>query len=81
MYDAWENGGNFEYYAQQWIAAGVEKRYIASSIAGRYKEQYLAIKGTSAGDAMLERLLDLYEAIGYDRDYERNYIAKNWTYD
>lgn len=81
MYDAWENGGDFEYYAQQWIAAGVEKRYIASSIAGRYKEQYLAIKGTSAGDAMLERLLDLYEAIGYDRDYERNYIAKNWTYD
>ena len=81
MYDAWENGGDFEYYAQQWIAAGVEKRYIASSIAGRYKEQYLAIKGTPAGDAMLERLLDLYEAIGYDRDYERNYIAKNWTYD
>ena len=74
MYYAFENGGDFRKYAQEWIDAGVKKSYIASSIAGRYKEEYLAIKGTAAGDAMLERLLDLYEAIGYNREYERKYI-------
>ena len=78
MYYAFENGGDFRRYASEWIDAGVKKSYIASSIAGRYKEEYLAIKGTAAGDAMLEHLLDLYEAIGYDRDYERNYINNKW---
>ena len=81
MYYAFENGGDFRKYAQEWIDAGVKKSNIAASIAGRYKEEYLAIKGTAAGDAMLERLLDLYEAIGYNRAYERKYINDKWKLD
>jgi hypothetical protein len=81
MYYALENGGDFRSEARRWIDSGMNKGDIARSIAGRYKEQYLAIKGTPAGDAMLEMLLDLYEAIGYNRNYERNYIAKNWKPD
>ena len=78
MYYAFENGGDFRRYAKEWINAGVDKSTIASSIAGRYKEEYLAIKGTAAGDRMLEHLLDLYEAIGYNRAYERKYITNKW---
>ncbi len=78
MYNAFENGGDFAQEARAWLDAGVKKGTIASSISGRYKEKYLAIRGTAEGDAMLENLLDLYEAIGYNRNSERRYIERNW---
>ena len=81
MYYALENNGDFYSEARRWIDSGMKKGDIARSIAGRYKSRYLAIKGTAEGEAMLEMLLDLYEAIGYDRDYERNYINNKWTDD
>lgn len=86
---AFDSGANYGAYideAFETIMYGGEKTktwkqarsQIASSLASYYKNQYLAARGTAAGDAMLERILDLYEAIGYDREYERNYIAENW---
>jgi hypothetical protein len=89
---AFDSGGNYGAYIDEAfnsIMYGGEKTktwkqarsQIASSLAGYYKNQYLAARGTAAGDAMLERILDLYEAIGYDREYERKYIAENWVKD
>lgn len=72
------DGTSFRTYAAQW-AKTTDKKNIASAIAGRYKDEYLAIKGTAAGNRMLEKLLDLYVAIGYDRDYERDYITNKWV--
>lgn len=86
---AFDTGGDYVSYIDQYfqkIMYGGEttrtwkqaRSSIASSLASYYKNQYLAAKGTPAGAAMLERILDLYEAIGYDREYERKYIAENW---
>lgn len=54
---------------------------IASSLASYYKKDYLAIKGTAQGAQMLERILTLYEKIGYSRSYQRKYIDEKWTDD
>ena len=83
---AHETGGNYRKLAEDAIvdiiAGGrTEKqarRQIADSLESYYKADYLAVEGTPAGDRMLEDILDVYEAIGYTRDYERNYIAENW---
>jgi hypothetical protein len=83
---AHETGGNYRKLAEDAIvdiiAGGrTEKqarRQIADSLESYYKAEYLAVEGTPAGDRMLEDILDVYEAIGYTRDYERNYIAENW---
>jgi hypothetical protein len=83
---AHETGGNYRKLAEdaivEIIAGGrTEKqarRQIADSLESYYKESYLAVEGTPAGDRMLEDILDVYEAIGFTRDYERNYIAENW---
>ena len=85
----YETGGNYQAYADQifdeimaegksWKQA---RSSIASSLASYYKKDYLAIKGTAQGDKMLEEILDVFEAIGYARSYERDYIAKKWTLD
>lgn len=89
---AFDSGANYQFYIDEafdQIQFGGEKRkswkqarsQIASSLASYYKAQYLAAIGTAAGDAMLERILDLYEAIGYPRSYQREYIAENWIED
>ena len=83
---AHETGGNYRKLAEDAIvdiiAGGrTEKqarRQIADSLESYYKADYLAVEGTPAGDRMLEDILDVYEAIGFTRDYERNYIAENW---
>lgn len=54
------------------------RRAVVSSLASYYKADYEAVKGTDEGDAMVERILPLFEAIGYDREYQRGYIAENW---
>lgn len=85
----YEIGGDYEAYADEIFARIMAtgkswkqvRSSIASSIASYYKKDYLAIKGTAAGDRMLEEILDVYEAIGYDRASERKYIAENWTDD
>lgn len=85
----YETGGNYKAYADElfkqimsngksWKQA---RKSIASSLASYYEEDYLAIKGTPQGDKMLEEILDVYEAIGYERGYERKYIAENWKLD
>lgn len=51
---------------------------VVSSLASYYKADYEAVKGTAEGDAMVERILPLFEAIGYDREYQREYIAEHW---
>lgn len=76
--DAVDNRSGYAAEAKKLLDHGVEKGDIASAIAKAYKEAYREIHGTQAGDLMLEYLLDVYEAIGYDRDYERKYITKNW---
>ena len=86
---AYETGGDYGAYIDEAFKTiqygGKEKRswkearsQIASSLRSYYREDYLAVYGTPAGDRMLEDILDVYEAIGFTRDYERNYIADNW---
>ena len=91
----YQTGGDYKAYADQLFdeimsetgSNGKKKSWkqarssIASSLAGYYKKDYLAVKGTPAGDKMLEEILDVYEAIGYPRSYERDYIEKKWKPD
>lgn len=69
--------------AKELLAHGYEKSAVAREIAGKYKNQYLSLKESNPTQAaiMIEWLLDAYEAIGYDRDYQRKYINKNWKKD
>lgn len=76
--EAAEAGKGYEAYARELLNHGADKSDIARAIAGHFKEEYGAVHGTAAGDRMLEKLLDVYEAIGYDRAYERRYITNNW---
>ena len=76
--DAVDNRSGYAAEAKKLLDHGVEKGDIATAISKAYKATYREIHGTQAGNMMLEYLLDVYEAIGYDRDYERKYITKNW---
>ena len=84
-----DSGGDYKGYADKLLdeimATGRSYKQarasIASSLESYYKKDYLAIKGTPEGDRMLEEILDVYEAIGFPRSYERDYINKNWEED
>lgn len=83
LWEAFEGSGSYdgktaEQYVREW-ANTTDKKNIAAAIAGRYKDEYLRIKGTPAGNRMLEKLLNLYVAAGYEREYEREYIDKKWV--
>lgn len=83
LWDAFDGSGSYdgktaEQYVREW-AKTTDKKNIAAAIAGRYKDEYLRIKGTPAGNRMLEKLLNLYVAAGYEREYEREYIDKKWV--
>lgn len=79
--DAVDAQRNFAAEAKKLLDHGVDKSDIASAIASAYKDAYRQIHGTAEGNRLLEYLLDVYESIGYDRDYERKYITKNWIKD
>lgn len=84
-----DSGGDYKAYADKLLdeimATGRSYKQarasIASSLESYYKKDYLEIKGTPEGDRMLEEILDVYEAIGFPRSYERDYINKNWEED
>lgn len=83
LWEAFDGSGSYEgktaeQYVREW-AKTTDKKNIAAAIAGRYKDEYLRIKGTPAGNRMLEKLLNLYVAAGYEREYEREYIDKKWV--
>ena len=83
LWEAFEGSGSYdgktaEQYVREW-AKTTDKKNIAAAIAGRYKDEYLRIKGTPAGNSMLEKLLNLYVAAGYEREYERDYINRKWV--
>lgn len=83
LWEAFEGSGSYEgktaeQYVREW-AKTTDKKNIAAAIAGRYKDEYLKIKGTPAGNSMLEKLLNLYVAAGYEREYERDYINRKWV--
>lgn len=83
LWEAFEGSGSYEgktaeQYVREW-AKTTDKKNIAAAIAGRYKDEYLKIKGAPAGDRMLEKLLNLYVAAGYEREYERDYINRKWV--
>ena len=79
--DAVDAQGNYAAEGQKLLDHGVDKSDIARAISTAYKDAYREIHGTYEGNRLLEYLLDVYEAIGYDRDYERRYITKNWLKD
>lgn len=83
LWEAFDGSGSYdgktaEQYVREW-AKTTDKKNIAAAIAGRYKDEYLRIKGTPSGNRMLEKLLNLYVAAGYEREYEREYIDKKWV--
>jgi hypothetical protein len=77
---AMQTGSGLSTYASELLTHGVEKSSIATAITSKYKDEYLALKASNPGaaEAMLDWLLDGYEAIGYDRSYEYNRYIKNW---
>lgn len=79
MYYALENGGNVDYYVQQYLASGSTVKGMMSSITNRYKKQYVELRGTAEGEALLERVLNLYVALGYDRNEQRQWLHEHWT--
>lgn len=79
MYYALENGGNVDYYVQQYLASGSTVKGMMSSITNRYKKQYIELRGTAEGEALLERVLNLYVALGYDRNEQRQWLHEHWT--
>ena len=79
--DAVDAQGNYAAEGKKLLDHGVDKSDIARAISTAYKDAYREIHGTYEGNQLLEYLLDVYEAIGYDRDYERRYITKNWLKD
>lgn len=79
--DAVDAQGNYAAEGKKLLDHGVDKSDIARAISTAYKDAYREIHGTYEGNRLLEYLLDVYEAIGYDRDYERRYITKNWLKD
>lgn len=83
LWEAFDGSGSYEgktaeQYVREW-AKTTDKKNIAAAIAGRYKDEYLRIKGTPAGNSMLEKLLNLYVAAGYEREYECDYINRKWV--
>jgi hypothetical protein len=75
--EAVETRGNYRKYADELLAHDVDKSKIASEITTKFKPLYRELYGTSEGDALREYLLDVYEYLGYERDYEwKRYMSK-----
>lgn len=89
---AYETGGDYGAYIdeafQEYMYGGDKpstwkqaRGWLASSLAGYYKPRYLPIAGTPEGDILLEEILDVFVAAGWERDYQRQYIAEKWIED
>lgn len=89
---AYETGGDYGAYIdeafQEYMYGGDKpstwkqaRNWLASSLAGYYKPRYLPIAGTPEGDILLEEILDVFVAAGWERDYQRKYIAEKWIED
>ena len=79
--DAVDSGSGYQRYADELLAHGVEKGDIASQITKTFKPRYIEVYGTAEGDRLREYLLDVYEYIGYDRDYEWKRYMSKWMDD
>ena len=86
---AYETGGDYGAYIdeafQKYMYGGTKenswktaRNWLASSLASFYKPRYLPIAGTPEGDVLLEEILDVFVAAGWERSYQRQYIAEKW---
>ena len=66
--------------ANELLDHGVDKSDAAGEITKAYKAEYLALKESNpaAAERMLVWLLDAYEALGYERDYEYSRYISKW---
>ena len=79
--DAVPSGGtSMTKAANELLDHGVDKSDAAGEITKAYKAEYLALKESNpaAAERMLVWLLDAYEALGYDRDYEYSRYISKW---
>jgi hypothetical protein len=77
--DAVDAGSGYQRYADDLLAHGVDKSDIASQITKEFKPRYIEVYGTAEGDRLREHLLDVYEYIGYERDYEWKRYMSKWV--
>lgn len=79
--EAVEKGSGWQARADELLSRGTAKGDIASQITATFKDTYRETYGTAEGDRLREHLLDVYEYIGYDRDYEWNRYMSKWMDD
>ena len=79
--EAVEKGSGWQERADELLSRGTAKGDIASQITATFKDTYREAYGTAEGDRLREHLLDVYEYIGYDRDYEWNRYMSKWMDD
>lgn len=79
--EAVEKGSGWQARADELLSRGTAKGDIASQITATFKDTYREVYGTAEGDRLREHLLDVYEYIGYDRDYEWNRYMSKWMDD
>ena len=79
--EAVEKGSGWQARADELLSRGTAKGDIASQITATFKDAYREAYGTAEGDRLREHLLDVYEYIGYDRDYEWNRYMSKWMDD
>ena len=75
-----ETGNGLTGYATELLDHGTDRSTIARQISDVYRKEYIRLKETNptAANALLNKILPAYEAIGYSREYEIDYISKNW---
>lgn len=82
-YDAFlsdiEAGKDVAKAAKEYLEHGVEAKTLARQITTAYKAQYLAAEGKQR-EKLEEKLLDMYEALGFDRD-EKSVDIRSWLAD
>lgn len=80
-YKAIETGTNLQKETKRYLDNGVKKDTLASQITSNFKQKYLdlIVKGKlNEATALKARLLNAYEALGYDRNKKQKDIDK-WT--
>lgn len=75
--DAVESGKNLDRVIEGYRSRGVENRVLSSQVTSEYRDAY-ASADDGEREEMKDKLLDVYEELGYDRD-EKYYAIDAWA--
>lgn len=80
FYDAIESGSGIQSAVDELLNHGADKKSVASRITSEFKAKYVELYDSdpTAAKELRKKLLDAYEALGYDRDDKYDDIA-DWV--